>query len=210
MKLIFLGAPGSGKGTIAKILSKELNIPHISTGDIFRKEMKDKTSLGIKIEKDMHAGKLVSDEDTIAIVKKRLNEKDCDDGFILDGFPRTLKQAEALDKITKIDIVINYYADEDLLIRRLLARRSCPNCKKEYNLITVMKPKNNNEECDVCKVKLVKRSDDNEKVIRDRQEIYKKETKPLIDYYKKKNILKAVENIKQPVEVAEETLKHIL
>ena len=206
MNLIFFGAPGAGKGTIAKLVAKRLNIPHVSTGDIFRKEMAEKTSLGIKIERDMHVGKLVSDEDTIAIAKKRLNEPDCKKGFILDGFPRTIKQAEALDKIAKIDLVINFYLDEEFLIKRLLARRACPKCKKDYNLVTSMKPKNNEELCDICKVKLVKREDDTEDVIRDRLNVYKKETEPLIKYYEKKGVLKSLINDKTPEIVTEETL----
>lgn len=206
MKLIFLGPPGVGKGTIAKLVAKQKNIPHISTGDMFREAMKQKTALGKKIEKVMHEGKLVSDEDTIAVVKNRLKEPDCEKGFILDGFPRTIPQAEALEKITKLDAVVNLFADEELLVKRLLARRSCPNCKREYNLATSMRPKHD-ELCDVCTIKLVKRSDDNEKVIRERQRIYKEQTEPLIAFYTKKKLIKTVSGVGEPAEVTERVLK---
>jgi adenylate kinase len=208
MNLIFLGAPGAGKGTIADLIAKDKKIPHISTGDIFRKEMADKTQLGVKIEKDMHAGKLVSDEDTIAIVKKRISEKDCKNGFILDGFPRTIPQAEALDKIIKINYAVNFDIDEEYIVKRLLARRNCPKCGRNYNLITSMAPKHD-EVCDVDGTKLVKRKDDTEEVIRNRQEIYKKQTKPLLDYYSKKKILKNVDASGEPNQIEERVLKVI-
>ena len=207
MNLIFFGAPGAGKGTIANIIGKRLGIPHISTGNVFRKIKGEDSQIGRQVKELIDKGNFVPDDITIEIVKKRLTETDCKQGFILDGFPRTLKQAEFLDKITKIDLVINFYVDEDFLIRRLLARRSCPNCKKEYNLITSMKPKNNNELCDVCSVKLAKRADDNEQTIQGRQETYKKETAPLIKYYEEKGILKSVLNVATPEEVANDTIK---
>ncbi len=206
MKLIFLGAPGAGKGTIAKLISQQLHIPHISTGDMFRREIKKKTPLGRKIEKLMNEGRFVSDEDTIAIVKKRLEEPDCKNGFILDGFPRTLYQADTLSKLMKLDAVINFHVEEGPLVHRLLGRRSCPKCKKEYNMTTVLRPKHD-EMCDICNVPLIKRSDDNEKVIRDRLNLYKQETQPLIDYYGKKGVLKTTSGWGDPVPIAEEVLK---
>lgn len=208
MNLIFLGAPGSGKGTYADILGKKLGIPHISTGDMFREEIKNKTRLGQKIEKDIEKGKFVSDKDTIALIKKRLNEKDCRKGFILDGFPRTIKQAEALNKIAKIELAVNFVLDEEYIVKRLLARRLCPKCNRNYNLITSLRPKKD-ELCDDCGMKLIKRADDNEQVIRSRQEIYKKQTAPLIDYYKKKRLLKNVDGTGTPDEVIERAMKII-
>jgi adenylate kinase len=203
MKLIFLGAPGAGKGTIAKIISKEKKIPHISTGDIFRKEMELKTPLGLKITKGMNEGKFVSDEVTIEIIKKRLNEKDCKNGFILDGFPRNLNQAEALDKITKIDAVVDSVLDEETLVHRLSGRRFCPKCKRDYNLIVEILLPKNDEICDVCKIKLEQRPDDKETILRKRLKIYEKETKPLIKYYEGKSILKVVTNVGDPNLVVE-------
>jgi len=206
MKLIFLGEPGSGKGTIAKIISEKLNIPHISTGEIFRREIEEDTELGKKI-KSMPLYAFVSDDITIAIIKKRLSKDDCKNGFILDGFPRNIEQADALKEMTAVDYVIKFYADEDFIIKRLLSRRKCPGCGKNYNLITSMKPKNDNEMCDICNVKLEKRVDDNEETIKERLKLYEKETEPLMEYYK--HNLKEIENIKPPEEVAEDTLNEI-
>lgn len=206
MNLIFLGAPGAGKGTIADIVAKEKKIPHISTGDIFRKEMADKTELGLKIKSIMDAGQLVSDDITIEIVKKRLKKRDCSKGFILDGFPRTILQAEALSKIKDIDFVINFDLDQEYIIKRLLARRNCPQCKKGYNLMTSLKPKNNKELCDDCRVKLVSRADDTESVIRDRMSTYNKQTAPLIDFYNKHKILRNVDASGVPESIAKRVM----
>lgn len=207
MKLIFLGAPGAGKGTIATIISKKLNIPHISTGEILRNEIKEKTLLGLKIEKQIAEGKFASDYNMIEIVKKRISQSDAKNGFILDGFPRTSKQAEELQNIAKLDAVINLVADDETLIKRLLGRRSCPECKKEYNMATSMITKSGKEICDICNVPLSKRADDNEQAIRTRQEIYNKETKILIDFYKKKGILKEVNGEGNPEIITERVMK---
>ena len=192
MKLIFLGAPGAGKGTFTNILSKKLGIPTISTGDIFREEVRKETELSKKLKEIMGKGAFVSDEITIEVIKKRLKKSDCKNGFILDGFPRTIPQAEVLDKITKIDMVIDLVVDEEYIIKRLLARRGCPKCNRNYNLITSSKPKNEGL-CDDCNVKLEQRKDDNEQIIKHRQETYKNQTAPLIDFYKRKGILKDVD-----------------
>ena len=209
MKYVFLGAPGVGKGTISRVVSKKLNIPYISTGDIFRKEIADDTELGKKIKK-IEGGQLAPDELTIEVVRKRLSQSDCKKGYILDGFPRTVKQAEALENISKIDEVINLQADEDELINRLLGRRSCPKCKREYNVQAspTMRPKHT-EMCDDCNVKLSKRADDTEEVIRKRMKVYEKETRPLIDYYKKKGILKEINGSGDVPEILERTYKVI-
>ena len=206
MKLIFLGAPGSGKGTIAKLVGKQFKIPHISSGDIFRNEVAQKTKLGMEIKEDMEAGKLIPDKIVIDVLEKRLDKADCKNGFILDGFPRTIVQADALSKLEDIHCVVDLEIDEEYIVKRLLARRSCPQCNRDYNLITSLRPKHN-EECDDCHVKLVRRADDSEKIIRDRQSIYQKQTKPLIDYYKKKNLLKEVDASGDPATVAERVMK---
>jgi len=206
MKLIFLGPPGVGKGTIADMVSKKLNIPRIATGDILREEVSKKTPLGLKVEADMKKGIFAPDEDVNALIKKRLQADDCKNGFILDGFPRNMPEAEAFDKMDKADAVINLYLDEDYIVKRLSARRNCPKCKRNYNLITSQKPKND-EVCDDCNVKLAKRADDDENVIRERQKIYKEQTAPLIDYYKEKNLLKDIRAEGEPEEIAERVIK---
>ncbi len=206
MKLIFLGAPGSGKGTDAKLVAKTLDIPHISSGDIFRNEVAQKTKLGLEIKEDMDTGKLIPDHVVLDVMEKRLTQPDCKNGFILDGFPRTIVQADALQNLEHINAVVDLEIDENFIINRLLARRICPKCSKDYNLMTSLRPKND-ELCDVCNVKLIKRIDDNEKIIRDRQNIYKKQTQPLIEYYKKKGLLKSVDATGTPAEVAERVMK---
>ncbi len=206
MNIIFLGAPGSGKGTIAGMLSSVKHIPHISTGDIFREEIKAQTPLGKKVEKLVAKGAFVSDEDTISIIKRRLSQQDCENGFILDGFPRTIAQANSLDAIRKIDAVINFAISENALIVRLSNRRICPKCKRVYNLATSQRPKNNDGQCDFCGLKLVKRPDDEEAAIKARFEMYEEKTKPLIDYYERKKLLKTVSAEGE----AKEILEHVL
>ncbi|MBN2420727.1 adenylate kinase [Candidatus Woesearchaeota archaeon] len=207
MNLLFLGAPGAGKGTISAIVAKKLGIPHISTGEILRNEIKEKTPLGLKIEEQIAEGKFASDSDMIEIVRKRISQSDAKQGFILDGFPRTAVQAEELQNIAKIDVVVNLIADDETLIKRLLGRRSCPKCKKEYNMATSLITKSGKEICDICNVPLSKRADDNEQTIRTRQEIYNKETKILIDFYKKKGILKEVDGEGYPEIIVDRVIK---
>ncbi len=184
MNLIFLGPPGTGKGTQAEIISKELGIAHISTGEMFRQLADEGNPVGIEAkEKYWGKGNLVPDELTIKLVKERLGKDDCKQGFILDGFPRTIPQAEALDKIVDIDKVIDIESSKEIIIKRLSNRRQCPKCKKIYGID--VKPEKEGH-CDVCGVKLVQRPDDKESVVRDRLEVYEKQTKPLIEYYKDK------------------------
>ena len=209
MKLVFLGAPGSGKGTYAEILSKRLNIPHISTGIILREEKTKDTELGRKIRKSSTGkGRLFPDEEMIKIVDKRLKESDCKNGFILDGYPRTIPQADALGAVVEIDFAINFIIDEEDNVKRLLARRTCPKCNRTYNIITSQKPKSD-EVCDDCNISLVKREDDTEEVIRNRQEVYKEQTAPLINYYKKKGVLKDIDATGEPEEIIERVMKVI-
>ncbi len=185
MRLIFLGPPGSGKGTHSKILSKKLGIRHISTGDLIREEEENETELGKQFKKYTEKGKLVPDELVIALLKKHLPKEN----FILDGFPRTLEQAKALESITRIDKVIVLEVDEKEIIARLTSRLQCPKCGRIYG--KDLRPKED-EICDVCKVKLIRRTDDKPEVIKERLELYKKETLPVIRYYEKKGIVKRV------------------
>lgn len=193
MNIIMMGAQGTGKGTVAGILREKLNLPHISTGEIFRKNIKEGTQLGKIATKYADEGKLVPDEVTNEMVKNRINEVDCINGFILDGYPRNLAQAQELDKIlaeknNKVDLVVNLNTPTDEIIERVLARRECPKCKKVYNML-INKPKNG-EICDDCNVELTKRVDDTEEKLKIRLNTFFTETKPVIDFYEKKGIVK--------------------
>jgi adenylate kinase len=187
MKLVFLGPPGAGKGTQAKILSKKLNIPHISTGDIFRENMKKQTELGKKAAEYTSKGLLVPDEITNAMVGQRLKQKDCERGFILDGYPRTIPQAKFLDSIQTIEKVINFGLSDDEIVKRISERRTCKYCDTVYHL-TYKRPKQKGI-CDKCSGQLVQRDDEKPRVVKKRLEVYKKQTEPLIDYYKNKGML---------------------
>jgi len=180
MRIIVLGKQGSGKGTCAEFLSKKLNIPHISTGDIFRELSEDSSELGQKIKNLIDNGNLVPDEIVINIVKKRLEEDDCKNGFILDGFPRNLDQAHALEEITDLDVVFVLNVSDGVAVERLTSRRQCKGCNKIYNLIT-NPPKEG--KCDECSGELYQRYDDKEGQIRKRHEIYKNEEEDLIEFY---------------------------
>ena len=192
MRLILMGPPGSGKGTQAEFLADRLNIPHISTGDMFRKAIDEQTELGVKAKGYLSSGGLVPDDITIGIVKERLGESDCSRGFLLDGFPRTVAQAEALDGIMKdfdmgLDAVINIQVSEDELIKRLTGRRICKECGASYHLI--FNPSNEARVCDKCGGSLYQRKDDTEETILSRLSVYNKQTKPLIRYYEDGNTL---------------------
>jgi len=192
MIIIMLGAPGTGKGTIAGILSKELGIPQVSTGDIFRKNISEKTELGKLAESYISNGKLVPDDVTVKLVEDRLKKDDAKNGVILDGFPRTVAQAEALDEILlntnkKVDITINLTTPEEEIIERVVNRRICSKCKRVYNL--VLNPPKENGICDDCGSELTARADDNEETIKNRLQTYFDQTSPLVDYYEKKGNL---------------------
>lgn len=195
MVLIMLGAPGTGKGTVANILQDKLNILQVSTGDIFRKHIKEQTELGKLAEKYISKGQLVPDDVTIDLVKDRLQKDDVKNGIILDGFPRTVVQAEALDKILeeqqrKVDMVINLTTPKEEIIERIVNRRICsnPECKTIYNLI--LNPPKTDGICDKCGSELIQRKDDNKQTVEARLESYFEITSPLVDYYTKKgNIL---------------------
>lgn len=198
MVIIMLGAPGTGKGTIAGILTKNLMIPQVSTGDIFRKHIQEGTELGKLAESYISKGNLVPDDVTIELVKNRLEEKDVEDGIILDGFPRTVKQAEELDLILdkkgkKVDLVINLTTPEEEIIERIVNRRVCSNqeCKAVYNLI--LNPPKQEGICDKCGSKLIQRKDDNEETVKARFNSYIEQTSPLVKYYEEKgNLYSAV------------------
>jgi adenylate kinase len=187
MKLIFLGPPGAGKGTQAKILAENIQIPQISTGDIFRLNIKNKTELGLEAIKYTDKGLLVPDEVTNAMVKDRLENDDCVKGYILDGYPRTINQAEFLSKIQNIDKVVNFQLSDDEIIRRISARRTCLNCGAMYSLS--YKPPVKENVCDKCSSEIVQREDDKPNAVKKRLEVYNKQTEPLIDYYEEKGLL---------------------
>lgn len=196
MRLILLGPPGAGKGTQAKRVIEEFDIPHISTGDIFRKNIKEKTELGQKVEGLLAQGKLVHDELTIEIVWDRLDQEDCKNGFLLDGFPRTIPQAEALDeglakRGLKLDRVLNIDVDKDSLVKRLSGRRVCPSCGASYHIDN--NPTKVDGICDACKTPVIQREDDKEETVLDRIKVYDSQTKPLVDFYNKQDLVFTVD-----------------
>lgn len=218
MIIIMLGAPGTGKGTVAEILTYKLDIPQVSTGDIFRKHIKEKTELGTLAEKYISNGNLVPDDVTINLVKDRLEEDDVQKGIILDGFPRTVKQAQALDNILaekgkKVDIVINLITPEEEIIERIVNRRVCSNheCKTIYNL--VLNPPKVEGICDKCGYELIQRKDDNIETVKLRLKNYFNITSPLVEYYQNKKILRTEEVTKRTnrlgKNVAEDIVKEL-
>ncbi len=193
MNLMLLGAPGAGKGTQAAKLTEILNVPQVSTGDIFRENIKNQTELGVLASSFISQGKLVPDEVTFSIVKDRLLKDDCKNGVILDGFPRTIAQAEMLDAFfaeigRKMDVVVNIVVDEEEVVARLSRRRVCPECKASFHLDFA--PPAEGNKCTFCGAEVIQRPDDNEVVIRKRMEEYHANTEPLIAYYREKGILK--------------------
>lgn len=196
MKILLMGPPGAGKGTQAEKLTELFNIPHISTGDMFRKAQKDGTELGLKAKSYMEKGQLVPDEVTIGIVRERLAEADCKNGFLLDGFPRTVQQADALDQIltdlgTHLDAVVNIEVAKDFLIERLTGRRVCRGCGATYH-VKFNAPKVEGI-CDKCGGELYQRADDTIETVGNRLDVYAGQTAPLIDYYAAKNLLKNID-----------------
>ncbi len=191
MNIIFFGAPGAGKGTQAEIVSKKLNIPTISTGNIIREAIKNGTEMGLAAKSAIEAGKLVSDEIVIGIIKDRLDMDDCKEGFILDGFPRTIPQAEALDKMgVKIDVVLNIEVSDEDIVTRMSGRRTCPKCGGTYHI--VFNPTKTEGICDNCGGELTIRKDDNPEVVKNRLEVYHNETEPLKAFYDGKGVLRTV------------------
>lgn len=195
MKIILLGPPGAGKGTQAKLITEKYSIPHISTGDMFRKNISEKTPLGIEAKRYMDNGQLVPDEVTIGIVNDRLSMEDCKDGFLLDGFPRTVKQAEALDLFLnnnnqKIDTALLIDVPKEFILERMTGRRVCSACGASYHV--KFNPSKVESKCDICGGPLVQRKDDAEETVKERLDVYDRQTQPLIQYYKELNILETV------------------
>lgn len=202
MKIIMLGAPGAGKGTQAKQIADKYSIPHISTGDIFRANIKNGTELGKKAKQYMDQGALVPDELTCDLVMDRIQQDDCKNGFVLDGFPRTIPQAEALDAaLEKINEKMDYAIDVDVpdenIVNRMSGRRACLNCGATYHLISI--PPKVDGICDRCGSEIVLREDDKPETVQKRLKVYHEQTQPLIDYYKNQGILKSVDGT-QPMD----------
>jgi len=212
VRIILLGPPGSGKGTQAKLLSKKYSIPHIAMGDILREEVAKKTPLGKKVNVYMSKGELVPDEIVIEVLKKRLQEADCVDGFILDGFPRTLNQAKALDNMLnelnlKIDAVIYIEVPDEEIMKRLSLRRTCKVCGRIYNLH--YNPPKQDGKCDVCGGELIIRDDDKPEVIKNRLKVYNDQTKPLVDYYKSHKLLIRINGVDSIDKVFQQIVKEL-
>lgn len=186
--IIFLGPPGAGKGTQAQLLIDKLGIPQISTGEILRKAMREGTKTGLEAKRYVESGLLVPDEVVIAIVRERLAEEDCKNGYMLDGFPRTVYQAQELDKFAKIDVAVELALADDIIIERLSGRRVCPKCGTTYHISQL----NGELTCKHDGETLIQRADDSEETIRNRLKVYAEQTAPLIDFYREKGILKVV------------------
>ena len=206
MKIIFLGAPGAGKGTQAEIVAQKAGIPTISTGVILREAIKNKTPLGVSAQSYIEKGQLVPDQLVIDILTDRLSQDDCKNGYILDGFPRTIAQAEALDKMNiTIDKVVNIYVPDEKIVERLAGRRSCSACGATYHV--VYNPSKDGVHCTNCGTELTQRSDDKPETILSRLEVYHKQTAPLEDFYRNRGILCDVEGQEELADTTALTLK---
>ncbi|MGB9761822.1 MAG: adenylate kinase [Caldimicrobium sp.] len=210
MNIVFLGPPGAGKGTQAKILIERYGIPQISTGDMLREHRAKGTELGKKAQEYMDKGQLVPDEIILGMVKERLSQPDCQKGFILDGFPRTVAQAEALDKLLeemgkKLDFALALIVPDELLVERLTGRRTCKSCGMMYHI--KYKPPKVDNKCDVCGGELYQRPDDNEETVRNRLKVYHESTAPLIEYYRKKGILREIDGGKSIEEITQQIIQ---
>ena len=206
MKIVLLGPPGAGKGTQAKSISNRYSIPHISTGDIFRKNISEGTPLGIEAKGYIDKGQLVPDEVTINMVKDRLTWEDCKNGYLLDGFPRTVAQAEALegflaDRNERLDTALSIEVPSSFILERMTGRRVCPSCGASYHV--KFNPPTKAGVCDVCGSDIVQRKDDTEETVSERLEVYERQTQPLIDFYNNKNLLSTVDGTKAINEVFE-------
>lgn len=208
MKIMFLGAPGAGKGTQADKVSLRLGIPTISTGAIIREAVKNGTEMGLKAKKSMDEGNLVEDEVVIEIIKERLSNPDCKNGFILDGFPRTVPQAEALDAMgIKLDTVVSIEVPDEVISKRMVGRRVCPNCGATYHVTD--NPSSDGVNCDKCKSTLARRHDDTPEVVLSRLAIYHETTEPLKEFYLAKGILKTVDGNGEVEQTSKRTIEAI-
>lgn len=209
MKIVMLGAPGAGKGTQAVNIAKEFGIPHISTGDIFRANIKNETELGMKAKSYMDKGALVPDDITIGMLLDRIADKDCKDGFVLDGFPRTIPQAESLKAAlsiqdARIDHAVDIEVPDEVITKRMGGRRSCPKCGGTYHI--VFNPPKHEGICDNCQTELVQRADDKPETVAERLRTYHEQTQPLIDFYRQEGVLTEVDGTKKPDEVLADIL----
>ena len=210
MKIVLLGPPGAGKGTQAKSISNRYSIPHISTGDIFRKNISENTPLGIEAKSYIDNGQLVPDEVTINMVKDRLQQDDCKNGYLLDGFPRTVHQAEALDNFLtereeSIDTALLIEVPKEFILERMTGRRVCPSCGASYHI--KFNPPTNDGKCDLCGSDVIQRKDDTEETVKERLDVYENQTQPLIDFYKNKKQLSVVDGTQAINEVFESICK---
>lgn len=210
MKIVLLGPPGAGKGTQAKSISNRYSIPHISTGDIFRKNISENTPLGIEAKSYMDNGQLVPDEVTINMVKDRLQQDDCKNGYLLDGFPRTVHQAEVLDNFLtereeSIDTALLIEVPKEFILERMTGRRVCPSCGASYHI--KFNPPTNDGKCDLCGSDVIQRKDDTEETVKERLDVYENQTQPLIDFYKNKKQLSVVDGTQAINEVFESICK---
>jgi len=210
MNIVFLGPPGAGKGTQAKRIAEKYGIPQVSTGDMFREHLSKGTELGQKAKEYMEKGQLVPDEIVLGMVEERLKQSDCEKGFILDGFPRTVPQAEALDQLLdkmgkKIDYAICIDVPDEEPVKRLTGRRTCKKCGMMYHVI--FKPPKEEGKCDVCGGELYQRADDNEETVRNRLKVYHEQTEPIIQFYEKKGVLHRIDGIGSIDEIFERIVK---
>ena len=210
MKIIMLGAPGAGKGTQAKLIAEKYGVPHISTGDIFRANIKNGTELGKEAKEYMDKGLLVPDELTVRLLLDRVAQDDCKNGYVLDGFPRTIPQAEVLDKeLTKLGDSVDFAVDVDVpdenIIRRMSGRRACLNCGATYHIVNI--PPKKEGICDVCGSELVLRDDDQPETVKNRLKVYHEQTQPLIEYYTGKGVLRTVDGTLPMEEVYDAIVK---
>lgn len=210
LRTILLGPPGAGKGTQAVKIVEKYNIPHISTGDIFRENIKNETELGNRAKAYMDKGELVPDELVVEIATDRLTKDDCKNGFLLDGFPRTIFQAEKLDEFLarrgeKIDKVINIDVEKDALVKRITGRRVCKSCGASYHVVNI--PPKKDGVCDLCNGELIQRADDTEETVLNRIDVYNKQTKPLVDYYDKAGVIINIDGNKDLDDVLADIVK---
>lgn len=205
MNFIFLGPPGAGKGSLAVKVAEDYKIPHISTGDIFRANIKNQTELGKKVKAIIDSGSLVSDEMTFELVKDRLSQSDCANGYILDGFPRTIPQAEMLSGLVKDLAVVNFEISDEAVIKRLSTRRVCKGCGANYNILTL--PPKKEGVCDSCGGELYQRDDDKQESILHRMEVYREQTEPLINFYKEKGKIYNFDSAIETAQLLEEFKK---
>ena len=210
MKIIMLGAPGAGKGTQAKMIAETYKLPHVSTGDIFRANIKNGTELGKEAKAYMDKGELVPDELTVRILLDRVAQDDCKNGYVLDGFPRTIPQAEVLDAELnklgeKVDFAIDVEVPDENIVKRMSGRRACLKCGATYHIVHI--PPRTEGICDACGSELVQRDDDKEETVKNRLSVYHQQTQPLIDFYNNKGVLKTVDGTKDSAEVFEDIKK---